>query len=111
MLNNILAGNITFPQGTNTGLDNLTGIDLTNVFEHIEGNLFDFSYLHDFHMKAGSPGIGAGLSDTDISIYGGSIPFKDGGLPFTPHINSININTETVNGILDVEVGVSAQQK
>ena len=108
-LNNIFAGNITFPQGTNTGANNLTGIDLQTVFEHIEGSLFDYSYLHNFHLKAESPGIGAGTSGTDTGLYGGTEPFKDGGLPFNPHIRAVSVGNETSNGLLNVGIQVGAQ--
>jgi hypothetical protein len=108
-INNIFAGTITFPDGTNTGSDNLTGVDLSSVFENIEGNIYDFSYLHNFHLKAGSPAIGAGTSGSDIGVYGHPVPFKDGGLPFNPHIRNVEVDDETSNGLLPVSVTVGAQ--
>lgn len=107
---NIFAGTISFPDGTNTGSDNLNGVDLTTVFEHIDGNLFDFSYLHNFQLKAGSPALGAGANGSDIGIYGHTNPFKPGGLPFTPHIRSVTVDDETSNGLLPVSVTVGAQK-
>lgn len=109
--NNIYAGTATFPAGTNIGSNNLTGVDLNTVFENIDGSLSTFSYLHDFHMKEGSPGIGTGTLGTDISIFSGTVPFKEGGLPFTPHINAVNIAGETVNGMLRIEVGANSQNR
>jgi hypothetical protein len=109
--NNIFQGATTFPAGTNTGSGNLTGVDLNTVFENIDGLLSVFSYQHDFHMKAGSPGIGTGTLGTDISIYSGTSPFKEGGLPITPNINKVIISPETENGLLRVEIGVRAQDK
>lgn len=109
--NNIFAGNTSFPAGTNTGSNNLTGIDPAVVFENIDGNINTFSYAHDFHLAAGSPAIGAGLSGTDIGIYGGANPFKEGGLPFVPHIRYVMINPETNNGLLQVEIKAVSQEK
>lgn len=109
--NNIFAGNIIFPDFTNIGSDNLINVDLSTVFEHIEGTIDTYSYLHNFHLKNGSPAIGAGSLDTDIGIYGGSNPYKDGGLPFTPHIQSVNIDEETSNGLLGVEIKAVSQEK
>ncbi|MFC0875168.1 hypothetical protein ACE01N_01170 [Saccharicrinis sp. FJH2] len=109
-LNNIFAGNITFPDGTNTGSYNITGVDLSTVFENIDGNFQDFSYLHNFHLKVGSPAAAAGMNGADIGIYGHTVPFKDGGLPVTPHIRSVEVNDETTNGLLPVSVTVGAQE-
>jgi hypothetical protein len=111
VLNCVFAGNITFPDGINTGSDNITGIDLSSVFENIDGNLPDFSYAHNFRLKAGSPAIGAGLNGHDAGIYSGSNPFKEGGLPPVPHIRSVNIDNETSNGLIKVEIGVGAQDR
>ncbi len=107
--NNIFAGNITFPQGTNTGEDNLTGVDLSTVFVGIVGNIYENPVYQDFHLAVGSPAIGAGLDGTDIGIYGGTDPFKEGGLPSNPHIRAVNIGTETTNGILSVEISAISQ--
>jgi hypothetical protein len=109
-INNIMAGNITFPNGTNTGDFNLTGIDLATVFEAIDGNLQDYSYKHDFRLKSGSPAIGAGTNGTDIGLYGGNAPFKVGGLPQVPHVRNVKINEEAVNGQLPIEITVKAQE-
>lgn len=109
--NNIFAGNIIFPDFTNIGSNNLINVDLSTVFEHLEGTIDTYSYLHNFHLKSGSPAIGAGSLGTDIGIYGGTNPYKDGGLPFTPHIRSVNIDEETNNGLLGVEIEAVSQDK
>jgi hypothetical protein len=109
--NNIFEGFATFPDGTNTGEDNISGVDPMTLFEHIEGDFNVFSYLHDFHLQEGSAGIGTGTDESDISIFSGSSPFKEGGLPFTPHIRLVNIASETANGLLPVEIRVAAQEK
>jgi hypothetical protein len=109
--NNIFAGSIIFPDFTNVGNNNLINVDLSTVFEHIEGTIDIYSYLHNFHLKSGSPAIGAGSLGTDIGIYGGTNSYKDGGLPFTPHIRSVNIDEETSNGLLGVEIEAVSQDK
>lgn len=107
--NNIFAGNIEFPSGTNLGFDNLTGVDLSTVFEYIDGSIADYSYQHDLHLKEGSPAIGAGYEKVDIGIYGGSNPFKEGGLPAWPHIRTADVDLETQNGILHIQFEAGAQ--
>ncbi|MCA1757951.1 MAG: hypothetical protein LC649_10890 [Bacteroidales bacterium] len=109
--NNIYEGFATFPNGTNTGENNISGVDPLTLFEHIEGDFNVFSYLHNFRLQEGSAGIGTGTDGSDISIFSGSSPFKEGGLPFTPHIRLVNIAGETVNGLLPVEIRVAAQEK
>lgn len=107
--NNIFAGTAVFPDGTNSGSMNLTSVDLSTVFEHIEGNLSDFSFLHDFQMKSGSPAIGAGTGGVDMGIYGPESPFKTGGLPAVPHIRSVQVDQKSSNGMLRLEIEASSQ--
>jgi hypothetical protein len=109
-INNIFAGNITFPSGTNSGTNNQAGVDLATVFKTIDGNIHDYSYKHDFRLKSGSPAIGAGTNGTDIGLYGGNAPFKVGGLPQVPHVRNVKINDEAVNGQLPIEITVKAQE-
>jgi hypothetical protein len=110
-LNNIFAASATFPEGTNSGSNNITSVNLDELFTHIDGSIVEFSYQHDFHLKPGSAGIGAGTEGTDIGLYGGPEPFKVGGLPPTPHIRNIKIDRETNNGILGIEIEAVSQDK
>lgn len=109
--NNIFSGNITFPNATNTGNNNQSGVNLTTVFDSIVDPLKTFSYAHDFHLKEGSPAIGVGSNESDIGIYGGDNPFKEGGLPFSPHIRTVKIADEAKEGKLEIEITVGAQTK
>jgi hypothetical protein len=60
---------------------------------------------HDYHLKAGSPAIGAGLDGTDCGIYGGLYPFVDNGRTWLPMITEIDVpNTVNVNDGLDISV-------
>lgn len=107
---NLFVGTISFPSGTNSGMNNITGADLANVFVHIEGNVYDFNYRHDFRLKTGSPAIGSGTNGTDIGLYGGNTPFKVGGLPQVPHIRQVEIGDEANDGLLPVKITVKAQE-
>ncbi len=47
---------------------------------------------------------------TDIGIYGSSQPYKEGAVPFNPHIYFKNIGgTTTPNGLLNINIKVKAQ--
>ena len=69
-----------------------------------------FSYSDDYHLQATSLGKNGGIDGTDIGIYGGLFPWKDGSVPSNPHITVKNIATKTDNmGKLNVNVTVTAQ--
>lgn len=71
---------------------------------------FVYNFKNDFHLQANSSGKNAGSDGTDIGIYGGRFPWKDGGLPITPHIESKFVNgTTDTNGNLNVKIKVAAQ--
>jgi hypothetical protein len=46
---------------------------------------------YDFHLKAGSPAIGAGVDGTDCGIYGGELGFVDKGIPNLPYIYYLKV--------------------
>jgi len=69
-------------------------------------------YQANFHLVPGSPYLNAGRDGTDIGIYGGAYPWKDGSIPFNPHIQRINISPVTnSSGNLDVNIQVEAQER
>ena len=61
-----------------SGDGNIRGVDMSNVFEGF------------YHLKDGSPAIGAGQNGVDMGIYGGSTPFNEGGAPGLPLIFELN---------------------
>lgn len=63
----------------------------------------------NYHLKAGSPGIGAGKNNidlpTDLGIYGGDYPFIDDGAPSLPTVYYMNIpSTASQKDGLSVEI-------
>lgn len=96
----------TYAGGTN----NIDQQALESIFVSHPGGAF--SYDSDFHLKETSPGKAAGTDGTDIGIYGTMSPYKEGAVPFNPHITINNISTRTDSeGKLDVKVTVEAQNQ
>lgn len=78
----------------------------------IDSQNFVFNMLNDFRLREDSPGKNAGTDGTDIGIYGGRYPWKDGALPANPHIESKFVNgTTDSNGNLEVKIKVAAQER
>lgn len=50
-----------------------------------------FSWSHDYHLQAGSPGIGAGTDGSDIGIYGGMLPMEIGVNPHFPQMMTLTL--------------------
>ncbi len=102
--NNIFRG--TPSGGTNIFENNYNDVDITAVFINQSGNTFDFA--HDYHLV--DPATYLGFDGTEVGIYGGLHPFKDGGLPNNPHIQTKDIAIQTdSNGDLHIEIKVAAQ--
>lgn len=92
------------------GTNNIDEQPLASIFVNYTGGAF--SYDQDFHLQESSPGNNAGTDGTDIGIYGTETPYKEGAVPFTPHVTSENIATKTnTEGKLNVQVTVEAQTK
>lgn len=64
----------------------------------------------DFNLKFNSIGKNTGTDGTDVGIYGGAFPWKDGGIPSNPHIQFKSIAPKTNNqNTLPVQIKVKAQ--
>ncbi|MEO1259743.1 MAG: hypothetical protein AAFZ15_13205 [Bacteroidota bacterium] len=104
--NNNLNSGVNGTSGTNIGANNyLIGASLDTIFTtySTNNNFFD----NDYHVV--NPAY-IGTDGTPIGIYGGLFPWKDGSLPFTPHVRSKNIATTTdTNGNLHINITVKAQ--
>ena len=106
--NNIFTYNFTFDYSTNVGSNNLFGQPQPGIFVNQSGNTFDYS--HNYHLQPNNPGKNAGTDGTDIGIYGGIYPWKEGSIPSNPHFQSIQIAPKTdANGNLNVKIKVAAQ--
>lgn len=67
-----------------------------------------FNYAHNYHLK--SPTTYLGTDGTEVGIYGGTFPYKEGSVPRNPHIQLKNIASKTDdNGSLQIEIQVEAQ--
>lgn len=87
--------------------NNYTGIDLNSFFIDF-GTVGVFSYDNDYNLQ--NPADFPGQDGSQIGIYGGLFPFKDGSIPITPHIKSKNIASQTnASGELQIEIEVEAQ--
>lgn len=96
----------TYSGGTN----NIDKQPLESIFVNYTGGAF--SYDFDFHLQETSPGKNAGTDGMDIGIYGTDTPYKEGVVPFNPHITIENIATKTdTQGKLEVKVTVEAQNQ
>jgi hypothetical protein len=108
--NNLFVLNISFPFGTTTGSNNIVNQAINSIFVNRTGN--NFSYTDDYHLQLTCPGKNFGKDGTDIGIYGGAYPWKDGGMPFNPHFQKAIIGPTTDgSGNLDIQIKVAAQDR
>jgi len=106
--NDIFTVDINFPNGTNIGFNCIKNQSSSSIFISQSGN--SFSYSEDYHLRPDSPGKNAGKDGTDIGIYGGAFPWKEGSIPFNPHFQQVQIAPKTDNqGNLNVNIRVKAQ--
>ena len=88
--------------------ENLEYVNDTLIYQNASGNTYTFH--NNYHLKINSPGKNAGTDGTDIGIYGGNPPFKDGSMPSNPHIRYKNVaGTTNTNGTLNIHFKVAAQ--
>ncbi|MDR1170456.1 MAG: hypothetical protein LBK97_06450 [Prevotellaceae bacterium] len=91
----------------NTFHNNLMNQSAEATFKNSAG-----SSPKDRELLSGSPCRNAGTDGTDIGIYGGSSPFKNGSVPINPHISKVNISNVTDSeGKIKVDIKVSAQER
>ena len=107
--NNLFRLNFVAVSGTNLGSGNIVNNGIDSLFVNSDGDAA-FSYTTNYHLHPDCDGIGAGTDGTEIGIYGSTSPYKEGAVPFNPHIRFINIRSESENGILPVEIHVAAQE-
>jgi len=94
----------------NVGSNNLIVGSGSLFVKYPVNNHYGFDYSADFHLISTCIGKNAGTGGSDIGIYGGTFPWKDGSLPYNPHIKANSVFGATdVNGNLKVNITVEAQ--
>jgi hypothetical protein len=114
IINNLLVSyintNPTVYYNGNATVNNLLKESIINSF--INAPTAAFSYWNNYHLKQTSLGHNIGTDGTDLGIYGTLTPFKEGSVPYNPHISSKSIGTTTnPTGTLNVNIKVSAQDR
>lgn len=100
------------------------GLSTQGVVQY-EGNVFlerskmfvnaeedDFRFPNDYHLTQDALQAITGTDGTQVGIYGGQYPFKDGAAPINPQIIEKKISSSTnPKGKLNVQIKVKAQNK
>lgn len=109
--NNLFVGDSTsFSSVYNISINNIFSEPIANIF--INGLGTNWTPSQNYHLKPGCRGVNTGNDGTDVGIYGSTFPFKDGGFPFNPHYQSIDIPSNTdANGDLLIKIKVKAQDR
>ena len=119
--NSLFNNNIWSSGNLSNGVFGNGNIGTGNIYDpNFDGLFDDFSYstysgnmenLYQFDFHLVNPAYNTGGTDgTPIGIYGGTFPWKDGSLPFNPHILFKNIGNATDgNGNLLINIHVEAQ--
>ncbi|MEP7321594.1 MAG: hypothetical protein ABI761_06730 [Saprospiraceae bacterium] len=104
-LNNLKVGvaNLNSCESTQQGTILVPSVD--DIF--ILYNPSNSTYINNYHLLPGCPGIGAGTDGTDVGIYGTNNPTPVGWIPSNPHIYFKQVDAETgADGKLHIKVGV-----
>jgi hypothetical protein len=102
------AGELSNGKPMCTEVNNNYGITTGDTF--IAASAFTYDHTFDYHIKTSSTAHNGSDNGTDIGIYGGSTPWKEGAIPSNPHIFFKNIsNTTDGSGNLPVQIKVSTQ--
>jgi len=110
--NNLFVDNINIQLISNTsiGYNNIMAQPQSSIFVNQTGSTFSFN--QNYHLQPTCLGVNAGRDGTDIGIYGGAYPWKDGNIPFNPHYQSITVAPTTDStGNLNVNIKVEAQNR
>jgi len=89
-------------------VNNYKGVDLSTVFIALPSEPFSFN--DNYHLTPSAETTYLGDDGTQVGIYGGLFPLKEGFVPQNPHVSTKTISSGTdENGFLDVDVEVNAQ--
>ena len=78
-------------------------------FVQYDGGVFEWT--DDFNLKSESPAIGAGISGTDLGIYGGSYPWNIDVGTIVPEVTSLTITESSVPEDGQLEFTFSAEKQ
>jgi hypothetical protein len=103
LINNTLP--FTPGQDYNIWINNYYNVDWNGLFVN---QTEWFKYSDDYRLK--NPGAYPGTDGQQVGLYGGYYPYKQGGIPFNPHIQYKNIPLHTDNnGQVNVQIKAAAQ--
>lgn len=107
--NNLFVANMNESYIPGTGVGDIFNVAQSSIFVNQTGNTYD--YKQNYHLKSSCPGHNYGTDGTDLGVYGTATPWKEGGVPYNPHIQFQSIATQTDgNGNLSVNIKVAAQK-
>lgn len=87
-----------------------TGVNLSTIFISIPSD--SFSFTDNYHLTTDAETTYLGNEGTQVGIYGGLFPLKEGYVPQNPHVSTKNIASGTdENGFLNVNIEVNAQEE
>lgn len=103
--NNIFDCTVNFAS-SETNVGNYQNVNITTLYPIFVANTtYTFSISHDFRFVESSA-----FKNETYGIYGGTLPFKESGIPSNPHIETKMISGQTdASGNLNVKVTVKAQ--
>ncbi|MFO7873895.1 MAG: hypothetical protein R6U62_05380 [Bacteroidales bacterium] len=105
--NNVFLFDASYTGNNNQYINNYNDVDPETFFVSQEGSIFQ--YDDDYHLQ--NPDLYTGTDGSPVGVYGGPYPFKEGSVPFIPHIFSKNISGSIdADGNIQVEIGVAAQE-
>jgi hypothetical protein len=107
VMNNIFAFNATDCWSSNYS-NNYVNISSDTIFVGQTAAYTSFDFSQNYHLKSSSSY--PGYANAGVGIYGGTLPLKEGTLPFNPHIVLKTIAPNTDNGgNLNINIKVKAQ--
>ena len=87
--------------------DNYVGVESEGFFVNQDG--VSFGYTDNYNLS--NPESYTGTDGTQVGVYGGMHPWKEGSIPMIPHISRKSISQSVdADGNLKIEVDVSAQE-
>lgn len=93
---------------TPTLVNNYIGIAQAAIFISQTGYAFD--YTHNYHLQA--PETYLGVDGTQVGLYGGAYPYKEGAVPSNPHFMSATIAPQSdAGGNLNIVIKAGAQER